>query len=115
VFSPKGMIRSWWYLDSKVIAMRFLSLEHNGEVVVHYVCTCIKHRVNQGCITTLVLAPIVLYSTVLHHLQSSQADVALFSMTAPKDHRSPVGGKKPHKRHLTRMSIEASVTTCQTS
>ncbi len=91
------MIGSWWYVDLKVIAMRFLSLEHNGEVVVYHVCTCIKHRVNQGCITILVLAPIALYSTVLHHLQSSQADAALFPMTAPKDCRS-LWGKKNHTK-----------------
>jgi hypothetical protein len=54
-------------------------------------------RVNQGCITTLVLAPIVLQSTMLHHLQRSQADAALLPMTAPKVRNSPVGEKKHTK------------------
>jgi hypothetical protein len=43
------------------------------------------------------VSPIVLQSTMLHHLQSSQADAALFPMTAPKDRRSPVGEKSTQK------------------
>jgi hypothetical protein len=39
----------------------------------------------------------VLQSTMLHHLQRSQADAVLFPMTAPKDLRSPVGEKKHTK------------------